>query len=89
MFLIFEIYELVFENVEVFIFEVQGCFDELFFVLNKDDINIIVENMFDDEIDLVVVLVFINENMLLNEFIVKYVFVCGEIICIKDYKMCE
>lgn len=89
MLLIPETHELVLENVEALIPEAQGRFDELSSALNKDDINTIVENMLDDETDLAVALASINEDMQLNEFIVKHVSARGEITRTKDRKTRE
>ena len=89
MILIPETHELVLENVEALIPEAQGRFDELSSALNKDDINKIIENMLDYETDLAVALASINENMPLNEFIVKHVSARGEITRTKDRKTRE
>jgi hypothetical protein len=89
MFLIPENYELVIENVEALIPEAQGRYEALSGALSKDDINTIVENMMDTETDLAVALGAINEEMQLNEFIVKHVSSRGEITRTKDRKTRE
>lgn len=87
MYLLPESYELVTENVETLIPEAQGRFDSLSKALDKADINKLVENMFESgEIDLAIALGSINEEMALNEFIVKHVSSRGDITRTKDIK---
>lgn len=87
MFLIPDDYELVSENVEILIPEAQGRFAALSGALDKTDINTIVENMFEaGEIDAAIALGSLNEEMELNEFIVKHVSSRGEITRTKDRK---
>ncbi|AFU64110.1 head scaffolding protein [Salmonella phage STML-198] len=84
MFLIPEDHELVIENVETLIPEAQGRYESLSKALSKDDINTIVENMIETDTDLAIALGSINEDMQINEFIVKHVSSKGEITRTKD-----
>lgn len=84
-----ENFELVIENVEKLIPEAQARFDKLSVALDKDDINKIVENMINDEPDLAVAIGSLNEEMQLDEFIVKRVNSRGEVSRIKDRKTRE
>ncbi|ANA49510.1 head scaffolding protein [Salmonella phage vB_SnwM_CGG4-1] len=84
MFLIPEDHELIIENVETLIPEAQGRYESLSKALSKDDINTIVENMIETETDLAIALGSINEDMQINEFIVKHVSSKGEITRTKD-----
>lgn len=86
MFLIPDNHELVIESVELLLPEAQGRYDALSDALSKDDINTIVENMMETETDLAVALGSINEEMQLDEFIVKHVSSRGEITRTKDRK---
>ena len=86
MFLIPDNHELVIESVELLLPEAQGRYDALSGSLSKDDINTIVENMMETETDLAVALGSINEEMQLDEFIVKHVSSRGEITRTKDRK---
>ncbi|AHY25155.1 head scaffolding protein [Pectobacterium bacteriophage PM2] len=87
MFIIPDDYELVIESVESLIPEAQGLFANLSKALDKDDINNLVENMFaDGDIDQAIALGALNEDMELNEFIVKHVSSRGEITRTKDRK---
>ncbi|AIX12161.1 head scaffolding protein [Citrobacter phage Moon] len=86
MFLIPDNHELVIESVELLLPEAQGRYDALSGALSKDDINTIVENMMETETDLAVALGSINEEMQLDEFIVKHVSSRGEITRTKDRK---
>lgn len=85
MLLLPENHELVIENVELLIPEAQGRFENLSKALSKDDINTVVENMIaTNEVDLAIALGAINEEMQLNEFIVKHVSSQGEVTRTKD-----
>lgn len=79
-------HELVLENVEELIPEAQGRLAALSTALSKDDINKIVENMIADDTDMAIALGALNEEMQLNEFIVKHVSSTGEITRRKDIK---
>lgn len=80
-----ENHELVLEDLEKLIPEAQSRIDMLS-VLDKSDINTIVENMMNDDTDLAVVMGSLNEDMQLNEFIVKHVSSRGEVTRTKDRK---
>lgn len=85
MFLIPDDYELVTENVEKLIPEAQGRFEGLSKALDKTDINNLVENMITDgEVEMALAIGSLNEDMQLNEFIVKHVSSRGEITRTKD-----
>lgn len=87
MYLIPDDYELVTEELEKLIPEAQGRFAALSGVLDKSDINTIVENMFaDGDINDAVIFGALNEELELNEFIVKHVSSKGEITRTKDLK---
>lgn len=89
MLLIPESHELVIDNIEQLLPEAQGRFEQLSKALSKDDINTIVENMIETDTDLALALGSINEEMQLNEFIVKHVSSHGEITRTKDRKTRE
>lgn len=90
MFLIPDEFELVTENVEKVIPEAQGRFAELSVALDKADINNLVENMIaGGDIELGIALGSLNEEMQLNEFIVKHVSSRGELTRTKDRKTRE
>lgn len=89
MFLLPENYELVLENVEKLLPEAQARFDILSEALDQADINKIVENMLEDEPELAIALGSINEEMVLNEFIVKRVNSKGDVSRVKDRKTRE
>lgn len=89
MFTLPEGYELVIENVENLISEAQGRYDNLSTALDKADINTIVENMMSSEPDMAIAIGSINEQMILNEFIVKHVSSRGVITRTKDRKTRE
>lgn len=80
-----ENHELVLDELEKLIPEAQSRIDMLS-VLDKSDINTIVENMMNDDTDLAVVMGSLNEDMQLNEFIVKHVSSRGEVTRTKDRK---
>ncbi|QOI66668.1 capsid and scaffold protein [Erwinia phage FBB1] len=82
-------YELDIEKVEKLLPEAQGNIDSLSKALSKDDINKIVENMMTTETDLAVAIGSLNEDMQLNEFIVKRVNSKGEVSRVKDRKTRE
>lgn len=85
MFLIPDDFELTLESVENVVLEAQGQYDSLKNVLDKADINTVVENMIaSGEIEKGVALGALNEEMELNEFIVKHVSSRGEITRTKD-----
>ncbi|QBP35513.1 capsid and scaffold protein [Phage NC-G] len=87
MFLIPDDYELTLESVEAKIPEAQGRFATLSEALEKSDINNLVENMIaDGDIDTAIAIASLNENMALNEFIVKHVSSKGELTRTKDIK---
>lgn len=79
-----ESHEVILENVEALIPEAQGRLGILSKALDKTDINKIVENMIETNPDLALALGSLNENMQLNEFIVKHVSSRGEITRTKD-----
>lgn len=89
MLLIPESHELVIDKIEQLLPEAQGRFEQLSKALSKDDINTIVENMIETDTDLALALGSINEEMQLNEFIVKHVSSHGEITRTKDRKTRE
>lgn len=85
MFIIPDDYKLTLENIESVSEEAQGQFDSLSEALEKDDINIIVENMFAaGEYEKATVIGALNEGVQLNEFIVKHVSSRGELTRTKD-----
>ncbi|AIZ02820.1 head scaffolding protein [Escherichia phage vB_EcoM_VR26] len=78
-------YELTLENIESISEAAQGQFDSLSEALETDDINIIVENMFaNGEIEKAIVIGALNEDIQLDEFIVKHVSSRGELTRTKD-----
>lgn len=84
-----ENFELVIENVESKIQEAQGRIDHLSKAFDKDGINTIVENMMASETELAIAMGSLNEDMQLNEFIVKHVNSRGEVTRLKDRKTRE
>lgn len=80
-----ENHELVIDELEKLIPEAQSRIDMLS-ALDKSDINTIVENMMNDDTDLAIVMGSLNEDMQLNEFIVKHVSSRGEVTRTKDRK---
>lgn len=86
MLLLPENHELVIENIEQLIPVAQGRFDSLSKALSKDDINKLVENMLDEEPDMAIALGSLNEELQLNEFMVKHVSSRGEVTRTKDLK---
>lgn len=89
MLLLPENFELVIENVESKIQEAQGRIDHLSKAFDKDGINTIVENMMASETELAIAIGALNEDMQLNEFIVKHVNSRGEVTRTKDRKTRE
>lgn len=90
MFLIPDDYELVTENVEKLIPEAQGRLEKLTAALDKTDINNIVESMIaSGDIEAGIALGALNEEMQINEFIVKHVSARGELTRTKDRKTRE
>lgn len=89
MLLLPENFELVIENVEKLIPQAQGNIDSLSEALSKDDINKIVENMMNSEPELAIAMGSINEDLQLNEFIVKRVNSRGDVSRVKDRKTRE
>lgn len=89
MLLLPENFELVIENVESKIQEAQGRIDHLSKAFDKDGINTIVENMMASETELAIAMGALNEDMQLNEFIVKHVNSRGEVTRTKDRKTRE
>lgn len=85
MLIISDDHELVYENVEALIPEAQT---KLTFLkaLSKDDINIVIENMLEKNVDLAIAMASLNEDMALNEFIVKQVSSRGEVTKRQDRK---
>lgn len=80
-------YEVVLENIEAIIPEATTRFSHLSGALEKDEINRIVENMLDSgEIEVAIALGSLNEEMQLDEFIVKHVSSRGEVTRTKDRK---
>ena len=66
-------YEVVLENIEAAIPEAESRFKQLSEALDKADINTIVENMLSIEPEVAIAMGSLNEEMQLNEFIVKHV----------------
>lgn len=89
MLLLPENYELVIENVEKLLPEAQVNIDSLSEALSKDDINKIVENMMSSEPEMAIAMGSLNEELQLNEFIVKRVNSRGEVSRVKDRKTRE
>lgn len=89
MLLLPEDYELVIENVEKLLPEAQGNIDSLSVALSKDDINKIVENMMESEPEMAIAMGSLNEELQLNEFIVKRVNSRGDVSRVKDRKTRE
>lgn len=82
-------YEVVLENIEAAIPEAKSRFKQLSEALDKADINTIVENMLTAEPEVAIAMGSLNEEMQLNEFIVKHVSSRGEITRTKDRKTRE
>ena len=82
-------YEVVLENIEAAIPEAESRFKQLSEALDKVDINTIVENMLSIEPEVAIAMGSLNEEMQLNEFIVKHVSSRGEITRTKDRKTRE
>ena len=82
-------YEIVLENIEAAIPEAESRFKQLSEALDKADINTIVENMLPIEPEVAIAMGSLNEEMQLNEFIVKHVSSRGEITRTKDRKTRE
>lgn len=82
-------YEVVLENIEAAIPEAESRFKQLSEALDKADINTIVENMLSIEPEVAIAIGSLNEEMQLNEFIVKHVSSRGEITRTKDRKTRE
>lgn len=82
-------YEVVLENIEAAIPEAESRFKQLSEALDKADINTIVENMLSTEPEVAIAMGSLNEEMQLNEFIVKHVSSRGEITRTKDRKTRE
>ncbi|AVR55360.1 capsid and scaffold protein [Klebsiella phage vB_KpnM_VPA32] len=82
-------YEVVLENIEAAIPEAESRFKQLSEALDKADINTIVENMLSIEPEVAIAMGSLNEEMQLNEFIVKHVSSRGEITRTKDRKTRE
>ncbi|ADB81670.1 capsid and scaffold [Enterobacter phage vB-EclM_KMB17] len=82
-------YEVVLENIEAAIPEAESRFKQLSEALDKADINTIVENMLPIEPEVAIAMGSLNEEMQLNEFIVKHVSSRGEITRTKDRKTRE
>lgn len=89
MLLLPENYELVVENIEKLIPIAKDNINSLSEALDKDDINKIVENMMQTETDLAIAMGSLNEELQLNEFIVKRVNSRGEVSRVKDRKTRE
>lgn len=81
--------ELVIDKVEALLPEAQDRLSKLSNALSKDDINKIVENMIATEPELAVAMGSLNEEMQLNEFIVKHVDSKGTVTRKKDRKTRE
>lgn len=80
-------FELTVENVEAQLEEAQGRYTALSGALDKADINNLVENMLaDGDVELAIALGSLNEEMQLDEFIVKHVSSRGELTRTKDRK---
>lgn len=82
-------YDFVLENIEAAIPEAESRFKQLSEALDKADINTIVENMLSIEPEVAIAMGSLNEEMQLNEFIVKHVSSRGEITRTKDRKTRE
>ena len=82
-------YEVVLENIEAAIPEAESRFKQLSEAFDKADINTIVENMLSIEPEVAIAMGSLNEEMQLNEFIVKHVSSRGEITRTKDRKTRE
>lgn len=83
-------FELTVENVEAQLEEAQGRYTALSGALDKADINNLVENMLaDGDVELAIALGSLNEEMQLDEFIVKHVSSRGELTRTKDRKTRE
>ena len=82
-------YEVVLENIEAAIPEAESRFKQLSEALDKADINTIVENMLSIEPEVAIAMGSLDEEMQLNEFIVKHVSSRGEITRTKDRKTRE
>ena len=90
MILLPESTELVIEDVEKLLPEAQGRIDHLSKAFDKDGINKIVENMVAvGDVNLAVAIGSLNEEMQLNEFIVKHVDSRGTVTRTKDRKTRE
>ncbi len=89
MLLLPENYELVVENIEKLIPIAKDNIKSLSEALDKDDINKIVENMMETDTDLAIAMGSLNEELQLNEFIVKRVNSRGEVSRVKDRKTRE
>lgn len=80
-------YEVVIENIELALPDAESRLKQLSEALDKADINIIVENMVAaGEFESAIALGSLNEEMQLNEFIVKQVSSKGEVTRRKDRK---
>lgn len=90
MILLPESTEIVIEDVENLFQEAQDRLDHLSKTFNKEDINKIVENMVSaGDINLALAIGSLNEEMQINEFIVKHVDSKGTVTRTKDRKTRE
>ncbi|AJD81982.1 phage capsid and scaffold [Yersinia phage phiR1-RT] len=85
MLIISDDHELVYENVQALIPEAQNRINFLA-TFSKDEITAITENMVDTTPDLAIAIASLNEEMELNEFIVKHVSSRGEVTKTHDRK---
>lgn len=81
-------FDISLENLTKFMVEAQSRFEQLK-SLEKDHINIVIENMFVDEPEVAICLGSINESLELNEYIVKHVNSRGVVTRRKDRKTRE
>lgn len=85
MLIISDDHELVYENIQTMIPEAQNKINFLA-AFSKDEIAQIAENMVDTQPDLAIALASLNEEIELNEFIVKHVTSKGEVSKTQDRK---
>jgi hypothetical protein len=81
--------QVVFDDVNALLPEAQSRFDSLSKVFSQDEIRSLTENLVKSEPLVAIALGSINENIQLNEFIVKHVSAKGEVTKTQDRKTRE
>ncbi|QQK88272.1 capsid and scaffold protein [Providencia phage PSTRCR_127] len=88
MFIVEDDFDISLDRLSQYIQEATSRFDSLK-AFEKDDINTIIQNMFEQEPEIAICLGSLNEELELNEYIVKHVNSRGEVTRRKDRKTRE